>query len=111
MGMRLPGATAEQHAHEQAYARRDGHGLIGILADGHVGVFGPGDDLLAGAFIELAKAFLGGVGSLDPDLVRAGFAAVTSPGRLEVVRRSPTVIVDAAHNPHGARALARLMGR
>jgi dihydrofolate synthase/folylpolyglutamate synthase len=31
---------------------------------------------------------------------------VSSPGRLEVVRRSPTVVVDAAHNPHGARALA-----
>ena len=41
-----------------------------------------------------------------PELVRAGFATVTSPGRLEVVRRSPTVVVDAAHNPHGARALA-----
>ncbi|HEX2706235.1 MAG TPA: cyanophycin synthetase, partial [Candidatus Lustribacter sp.] len=32
-------------------------------------------------------------------------AQVTSPGRLEVVRRSPTILVDAAHNPHGARAL------
>ena len=30
---------------------------------------------------------------------------MTSPGRLEVVRRSPTVLVDAAHNPHGARSL------
>jgi dihydrofolate synthase/folylpolyglutamate synthase len=39
--------------------------------------------------------------ALDPDLVRAGFAKVSSPGRLEVVRRSPTVIVDAGHNPAG----------
>ena len=31
---------------------------------------------------------------------------VSSPGRLEVVRRSPSVILDAAHNPHGARATA-----
>jgi dihydrofolate synthase/folylpolyglutamate synthase len=53
------------------------------------------------------EALLGGVGPLDADLVRAGFATATSPGRLEVVRRSPTVIVDAAHNPHGAEALAR----
>ena len=37
--------------------------------------------------------------ALDPDLVRAGFAKVSSPGRLEVLRRSPTVIADAAHNP------------
>ncbi len=43
---------------------------------------------------------------LDPNAVRAGFATVTSPGRLEVVRRSPTVVVDAAHNTHGAVALA-----
>ncbi len=43
---------------------------------------------------------------LDIETVRAGFLKVTSPGRLEVVRRSPTVIVDAAHNPHGARALS-----
>ena len=43
---------------------------------------------------------------LDPAAVRAGLAAVTSPGRLEVVRRAPTVVVDAAHNVPGARALA-----
>ncbi len=41
---------------------------------------------------------------LDPDLVREAFAQATSPGRLEVVRRSPTVLLDAAHNPHGAQA-------
>jgi dihydrofolate synthase/folylpolyglutamate synthase len=42
---------------------------------------------------------------LDEDVVRAAFAEVTSPGRLEIVRRSPTVVLDAAHNPHGAEAL------
>ena len=41
---------------------------------------------------------------LGEDLVRAGFASVRSPGRLEVVRRSPVVIVDAAHNPAGMAA-------
>ncbi|MEU4392928.1 folylpolyglutamate synthase/dihydrofolate synthase family protein [Kribbella sp. NPDC023855] len=40
------------------------------------------------------------------ELVEAGFAEITSPGRMEVVRTSPTVIVDAAHNPHGAEATA-----
>jgi dihydrofolate synthase/folylpolyglutamate synthase len=43
---------------------------------------------------------------LDPAVVREGFATVTSPGRLEVVRRAPTVVVDAAHNVPGAQALA-----
>ncbi|GAA1791502.1 folylpolyglutamate synthase/dihydrofolate synthase family protein [Nocardioides hankookensis] len=42
---------------------------------------------------------------LDAEVVRAAFAEVTSPGRLEIVRRSPTVLLDAAHNPHGAEAL------
>ncbi len=41
---------------------------------------------------------------LDADLVRTAFADVASPGRLEVVRRSPTVLLDAAHNPHGIAA-------
>ncbi|MEV0091541.1 folylpolyglutamate synthase/dihydrofolate synthase family protein [Streptomyces sp. NPDC050738] len=41
-------------------------------------------------------------GSLDIETVRKAFASVTSPGRLEVVRRSPTVVLDAAHNPAGA---------
>ena len=43
---------------------------------------------------------------LDIEAVRAGFAQVTSPGRCEIVHRDPTVILDAAHNPHGAAALA-----
>ena len=53
------------------------------------------------------EAFLGEQGQpLDEEVVRAAFAEVTSPGRLEVVRRSPTVVLDAAHNPHGAAATA-----
>jgi len=43
---------------------------------------------------------------LDIEAVRAAFAAVASPGRLERVRSAPTILLDAAHNPHGARALA-----
>lgn len=43
---------------------------------------------------------------LEVETVRAGFAATESPGRLEIVRRGPTVVLDAAHNPAGAAALA-----
>lgn len=46
---------------------------------------------------------------LDIEAVRAGFANAKSPGRLEVVRRDPTIILDAAHNSHGARALANAL--
>jgi dihydrofolate synthase/folylpolyglutamate synthase len=41
---------------------------------------------------------------LNVELIRAGFAEVTSPGRLEIVRTSPTVLLDAGHNPHGMAA-------
>ncbi len=51
------------------------------------------------------EAFFGDT-ALDHDAVRAGFVAVTSPGRCEVVHRDPTILLDAAHNPHGAKALA-----
>lgn len=43
---------------------------------------------------------------LDIDLVREGLAQVVIPGRLQMLRQGPAVIVDAAHNPHGAAALA-----
>ncbi len=60
----------------------------------------------AAVALAAVEAFLRGVGPLDADLVREGFATASSPGRLEVLRRGPTVLVDAAHNPHGARALS-----
>ncbi|MTV27295.1 dihydrofolate synthase [Nitriliruptoraceae bacterium ZYF776] len=44
--------------------------------------------------------------SMDDDVVRHGLGAVQVPGRLEVVHRDPTVLLDGAHNPHGARAAA-----
>jgi dihydrofolate synthase / folylpolyglutamate synthase len=43
---------------------------------------------------------------LSADAVRAALAASSSPGRLEVVGRQPLVVLDGAHNPAGARALA-----
>ena len=47
--------------------------------------------------------------ALDPDALREGLAAVRSPGRLEVVAREPLVVLDGAHNPEGAQALAEAM--
>ncbi len=46
---------------------------------------------------------------LDAELVHEAFAEVTSPGRLEIIRRSPTIVLDAAHNPHGAKAAAEAL--
>ncbi|MGI8701097.1 MAG: bifunctional folylpolyglutamate synthase/dihydrofolate synthase [Nocardioidaceae bacterium] len=58
------------------------------------------------AAVEVFAAGTGADGGLDADIVRAAFAEVTSPGRLEIVRRSPAVLLDAAHNPQGALATA-----
>ncbi|MGW0531994.1 bifunctional tetrahydrofolate synthase/dihydrofolate synthase [Streptomyces sp. NPDC003032] len=68
----------------------------------------------AAVALAAVEAFFG-IGSqharpLDIDVIRKAFASVASPGRLEVVRRSPTVVLDAAHNPAGARAAAAAIG-
>ncbi len=60
----------------------------------------------AAVALAAVEAFLGaGVQRrLEPEVVREGFAQVTSPGRLERVRTSPTILLDAAHNPAGMAA-------
>ncbi|MDQ0709037.1 dihydrofolate synthase/folylpolyglutamate synthase [Arthrobacter woluwensis] len=58
------------------------------------------------AVAALEAFFGGGERELDPEVLREAFLNVTSPGRLEVVRTAPTIIVDAAHNPDGIRASA-----
>lgn len=59
----------------------------------------------AAAALVAVEAFFGDQ-DLDIEAVRAGFANVRSPGRCEVLHRDPTIIIDAAHNPHGAAAIA-----
>jgi dihydrofolate synthase/folylpolyglutamate synthase len=62
----------------------------------------------AAAALIAVEAFFGEQ-DLDIDAVRAGFANVTSPGRCEIIHRDPTIILDAAHNPHGAKAIAETL--
>ncbi|WP_084104417.1 folylpolyglutamate synthase/dihydrofolate synthase family protein [Demequina sp. NBRC 110056] len=61
--------------------------------------------LLALAAVEALMADGGEPSALSGETVEQGFGAVTSPGRLEVVRTSPMVLVDVAHNPAGIDAL------
>jgi dihydrofolate synthase/folylpolyglutamate synthase len=61
----------------------------------------------AAVALAAVEAFFGAdakSGSLDIETVRAAFAAVRSPGRLEAIRSAPTILLDAAHNPSGLRA-------
>jgi dihydrofolate synthase / folylpolyglutamate synthase len=86
-------------------------GLRSTYEDVYLPLFGSYQAGNAACALAAAEAFAGvsddaGTAGLDPDLVREAFARVTSPGRLEVIRRSPTIIIDAAHNPAGMAATA-----
>jgi dihydrofolate synthase/folylpolyglutamate synthase len=86
-------------------------GLGGVYSDLFLPLHGEHQAHNAVLALAAVEAFFGAGAQrqLDLDAVRAGFAAVTSPGRLERVRGAPTVFLDAAHNPAGAAALARAL--
>jgi dihydrofolate synthase/folylpolyglutamate synthase len=91
----IPDILVPLHGRHQADNAAAALVAVQAFLGAHQGSWGPGTDAPASERREL-----------DPDTVRAGFAAVSSPGRLEVVSRRPLVLLDGAHNPAGARALA-----
>jgi dihydrofolate synthase / folylpolyglutamate synthase len=77
-------------------------------ADGPLGelllpLFGEHMARNAALAVAAAEAFLGGR-ALPPEVVSVGLEAVVAPARIEIARRSPTVLLDTCHNPHGAAA-------
>ena len=108
------GATVAREGIEFGLLRRDVavggqmldlQGIGGNYEEVFLPLHGPHQAHNAACALAAAEAFLGGGRErIDVDVVRQAFAGVTSPGRLEVVRRSPTVLLDAAHNPAGAAA-------
>jgi dihydrofolate synthase/folylpolyglutamate synthase len=91
----IPDILVPLHGRHQADNAAGALVAVQAFLGAHQGAWGPGTDAPGSVKRDL-----------DPDTVRAGFAAVTSPGRLEVVSRQPLVLLDGAHNPAGARALA-----
>jgi dihydrofolate synthase/folylpolyglutamate synthase len=82
-------------------------GLAGVYRDHFLPLFGDHQGRNAALAIAAVESFLGqGTQPLVGDVLAEGLAEATSPGRLQVIGTDPTVIVDAAHNPHGAHALA-----
>ncbi|NEK60250.1 bifunctional folylpolyglutamate synthase/dihydrofolate synthase [Geodermatophilus sabuli] len=82
-------------------------GLGGEYDEVFLPLFGAHQAQNAATALAAVEAFLGAgaaTGPIEQETVRAAFAAVRSPGRLERVRTSPTVLVDAAHNPAGMAA-------
>ncbi|RYV51755.1 bifunctional folylpolyglutamate synthase/dihydrofolate synthase [Pengzhenrongella frigida] len=80
-------------------------GLGGIYTEVFLPLYGAHQAHNALLALVATEALLTGGAALDGDVVGAAFADVDSPGRLEVLRSSPTIIVDAAHNPAGIEAL------
>ncbi len=83
-------------------------GLGGVYTDVFLPLHGEHQAHNASLALAAVEAFFGAGPDrqLDQDTVRGAFATIVNPGRLERVRNAPTVFLDAAHNPHGAAALA-----
>ena len=83
-------------------------GLGGVYDEVFLPLHGEHQARNAAVALATVEAFFGAGAQhqLDVESVREAFAGVITPGRLERVRSAPAVLVDAAHNPHGARALA-----
>lgn len=81
-------------------------GLAGVYEDEYLPLYGAHQGFNAALAIAAVESLLGGAAQpIAGDVLAEGLGGVTSPGRLQLVGASPTVVVDAAHNPHGARAL------
>ncbi|KAB8189445.1 dihydrofolate synthase [Nonomuraea phyllanthi] len=79
-------------------------GLKGVYDEVYLPLYGAHQASNAVCALAAVEALTGGDDPLDVDLVRQAFAQASSPGRMEVVRRTPTVVIDAAHNPGGMQA-------
>lgn len=85
-------------------------GLAGEYHDLFIPVHGAYQTQNAALALAAVEAFLGGGKQrIMDDIVRAAFADFSSPGRLQVIDRTPLTILDAAHNPDGARTLSHAM--
>jgi len=85
----------------------DVRGIAGTYREQFLPLYGDYQAQNAATAIASVESFIGGgTIPLTEDVLSEGLALATSPGRLQLIGTEPTVLVDAAHNPHGARALA-----
>lgn len=86
-------------------------GIAGSYPEVFLPLFGQHQGQNAALAVAAVEAFVGGgTVALAAETVSDGLAAVSSPGRLEIVGVSPSVVVDGAHNPHGVRSLVAALG-
>lgn len=81
-------------------------GAGGVYDEIFLPLFGAHQAQNAALALAAVETFLGAGPDkpLNAELVREGFAQADSPGRLERVHNSPTILLDGAHNPHGMAA-------
>ena len=81
-------------------------GLAATYEDEYLPLYGAHQGFNAALAIAAVESLVGGGSQpIAADVLADGLGGATSPGRLQLIGASPTVLVDAAHNPHGARAL------
>ncbi|MCD2169993.1 bifunctional folylpolyglutamate synthase/dihydrofolate synthase [Microbacterium sp. JC 701] len=84
----------------------DIRGVAGAYREVYLPMYGAHQGANAALAVAAVESLIGGgTQPLAADVVADGIGNATSPGRLQLVGTAPTVLVDAAHNPHGARAL------
>lgn len=85
-------------------------GLAGEYLEEYLPQYGAHQGHNAALAVAAVESLIGGgQQQIAADIISEGLQGATSPGRLQLLGISPTVIVDAAHNPHGAAALAQAM--
>ncbi|MFT4259442.1 bifunctional folylpolyglutamate synthase/dihydrofolate synthase [Microbacterium sp.] len=86
-------------------------GLAGTYAEQYLPLYGAHQGHNAALAVAAVESLIGGATQpIAGEVVTDGLQSATSPGRLQLLGIAPTVIVDAAHNPHGAQALVQAMG-
>ncbi len=81
-------------------------GLAATYTDLYLPLYGAHQAQNAATAIAAVESLIGaGTQPIAGDILTEGLSEVTTPGRLQLLGIAPTVLVDSAHNPHGARAL------
>ena len=81
-------------------------GIAGTYEEEYLPLYGAHQAQNAALAIAAVESLIGGAAQpIAGGVLTEGLAQATSPGRLQLVGIEPTVVVDAAHNPHGAHAL------
>ena len=85
-------------------------GLAGEYVEEYLPIYGAHQGHNAALAVAAVESLIGGATQkIAADIISDGLQATTSPGRLQLLGIAPTVVVDAAHNPHGAKALAQAL--